>query len=111
MQNRRRNRKNPYRSIIIDCMVRYKEMKKTGGKTSKKILDAIDVVMDNVRKEEGGDVKCKAIEMLYINRNKDKNGAALDLYADKRTLTRWTNYIINKVCIEAELIDIDDESQ
>lgn len=80
---------------------RYYKLKEMDSRQAKIYVDAIENVLDRTRQKPDGDLRVRAVEMLYLKHTHTYEGAAIALHVSPRTVQRWANSFVNDVGIEA----------
>lgn len=103
----RRRYKNPFRSQVIDYLLKYKEIKDIGGETAHNIIGAIDSTLHDLEKEDDGDMKREIIEMMYLKNTHKAEGISIKFHISKSNVYRIVNKFIYDVCVNAKLLKRD----
>ena len=66
-------------------------------------LEAVELALFDLKQKPDGDLRCKAIELIYFKRTHTVEGAALYINRGRATVIRWQADFIRDVAARLEL--------
>ena len=88
---------NPINGIVINLIKLYHWIKNDDSFLCVLFTNAIEKAISETMNEKDGDIKVKAVKMVYIEKTHNSDGAALELYVSPRTVRYWLYSFVNKV--------------
>lgn len=89
--------KNYWYPIALKMVKRYPLLKGSNKPQEMLYLSSIEKVMEQTKSLEYGDLRLKAIEMLYFKHTHTIEGVALEFHFSPRTVQEWANLFVNEV--------------
>lgn len=85
--------------IVLNRIKHYPGIKESDSKQNQNYVKAIEDALESTKETEDGELKVKAMELLYFENRYTIDGVAFKLNVSRRTLQRWTSsfvYLVGK---------------
>ena len=93
-----RTRYKNYWYVVAQTMLRrYPGIKNEKGFQAVIFTQAIEKVIEDTAKLPDGELRLKAIQLIYFDKTDTIDGASLKVHASRRTVQRWCSAFINSV--------------
>jgi hypothetical protein len=89
--------KNYWYGIVKKMVQRYPDLKNEMTMQSAIMSNAIENAIADTKLLPDGERRVKAVEIVYVKGSENIDGAAIKLYASRRTVERWLSSFINLV--------------
>lgn len=95
------SRKSKYRKFwyqhVLDMITSYDILSKEDNEVYKKWKGAIDYCLERLSHEQLGEIKVKAVIMVFIKQTDNIDGASYKLYVCRNTISVWLNDFVYSV--------------
>ena len=93
-----RARYKNYWYVVAQTMVRrYPGIKQEKGIQAAIFAKAIEQALEDTAKLVDGEIRLRAIQLIYFDKTDTIDGASLKVHASRRTVQRWCSAFINSV--------------
>ena len=77
--------------------MRYPALKEDNSKMANEYVSAIEKTLDELKSLENAEYRAKAIKLVYFDKTRTIEGAAMELHYSSSSVARWLNKFVNDV--------------
>lgn len=93
--------KNYWYGVVRKMLQNYPSIKKDKNIQSCIFSMAIEKAIEETKKLPDGELRYRAVDMIYISSTHSIDGAALEVQASRRTVQRWCSKFVYMVGVNA----------
>lgn len=96
----REKRRKYWYGSVLNMIKHYDQVKKENSERARTYTKAIEEALEETRQQPDGELKVKAIDLLYFRKTNTVQGTALKVYAGERTVKRWASAFVYLVGVK-----------